>query len=170
MQHNFSATPVDVLHSPFIFSLYNACFNSRKFLKVKGRNRFEKSIQRLSIHLKIKMCLFIGNKDHHIPSISNNLSWIYYDSESIKNETSFDLIYIDNIELIDEKILNRCFQFMHNDSIIFIREPYKNQKSQRISRLILNSEEARISVDVFYALLIFKRKEQVAQKFKLRWI
>ena len=82
-----------------------------------------------------------------------------------------DLIYIDppfdskadykkKIKLKDEEV--------HNQTVIFVEDIHKNEDSEKAWEQLKNDDNINVSIDLFYCGLLFFRKEQAKEHFKIR--
>tara|TARA_R110000868_G_scaffold138300_3_gene352254 strand:+ start:9783 stop:10271 length:489 start_codon:yes stop_codon:yes gene_type:complete len=150
-----SATNQHGVHSPFVYTFVTKClYHKKKYTHQKSLNVFLKVISYFDISQ-----IEIQNKNKtltdliaiHFPKVKEN-----------KNTTDF--IYfntIDNelIKFITDKNIT------HNKNIIFIDALYKNKKAWE--ELIL-MKKITVSIDLFYCGILFFRKEQAKEHFKIR--
>jgi hypothetical protein len=83
------------------------------------------------------------------------------------NKHPFDIIYL---EYPYPEFLNPVIQDnkYHNDSIVFVKNIHKNKEGTMNWELFKKSEEVTVSVDMYYCGVLFFRKEQVKEHFKIR--
>jgi hypothetical protein len=84
------------------------------------------------------------------------------------NNPSSELIFIDQLdkESLNVSILRNTN--ITNDTIIFINEIYKTDDANKLWKSIQELNQVRVTIDLFYCGLVFFRKEQVKEHFKIR--
>ncbi len=89
------------------------------------------------------------------------------------NEVSFtkssrELIFIDGLdkETIDEYIVNNIG--IANDTVIFVNGLYQTKDTFKLWESIKELKQVKVTMDLFYCGLVFFRREQVEQHFKIR--
>jgi hypothetical protein len=152
--HYACATLIDVLHSPFVFELYNDCIKTKSNIKLPNysptaNDYFNKRCDSIIAKLKLKFAT------HYFTSVSNDLStenpFIFY----VENEVT--------IEVIQQK-LNSA----HNDSLVIVRNIYASAKQTENWQQLKTTQNVTTSIDLFFMGLLFVRKEQRRQAFRLR--
>jgi hypothetical protein len=82
-----------------------------------------------------------------------------------KQEGPYDLIYLD---FPQADILSNYRNEIHNDSLIFINNIHKNEERTCIWKTLVEQKLVTVSIDTFHAGMLFFRKEQVKEHFKIR--
>jgi hypothetical protein len=154
LNHYASATLIDVLHSPFIFGLYNHCFKKNSILSIANykpssngyfNQRCENIIEKLQLHFP-------------------NHSFIK-ELDTLPLESPFILLINETISLIKvEQILSDA----HNDSMLIVRNIYSNSNNTQRWEQLKSLPQVTASIDLFFMGLLFVREEQRKQVFKLR--
>lgn len=244
--HYLSAKWIDVLHSPFVFNLYQSCIKREKNLypyqeieqirarllkdnralfyedfgaSAKSRNervktlaskhlkpaRIAQIISRIRQHLNHQTCIELGTSlgitTQYLALHASNETQIYtieaskevrkialeelsknpavhsiegtFD-EVLPNTLStlqkVDLVFIDGNHSYDATL--RYFEwikpYLHNDSIIIFDDIYWSSGMTNAWEIIKQDKSVQVSVDLFFIGLVFFRKEQVKEHFKLR--
>ena len=90
-------------------------------------------------------------------------------SKTIENN-SYDLIYFDGNHQKDSTInyFEQCLQHIHNDSIFIFDDIYWSKGMQQAWQYIKQHPDVTISIDTFYWGIVFFRKEQKKEHFKIR--
>jgi hypothetical protein len=70
-----------------------------------------------------------------------------------------------NAELFHSGIEDNLF---HNNTMILIKNIHQNKENSDIWELIKANEKVNVSVDMFLCGILFLRKEQVKEHFKIR--
>jgi hypothetical protein len=147
IKHYWSATLIDVLHSPFVFALYNDCFKRNSNIALYdsdelGLSRAEAIIEKLKIH-------FAGHK---------------YVTGSPLSQPDVPVIW-KITKPLDWKWIVVFWETTHNDSFILLPYPYRNLTVWKQLNLLPNTTAV---IDLFVIGLVFKRKEQRKEYFRLR--
>ena len=140
------------VHSPFVFNFVT-----------KGLYKRGKIILNFSEHSELKN---LSKKKKKILSKVLNyfkIDSIYFDSKLLNKEleSKSKLLYI--------KLLNHNF-FLENQAnyFVIIENIHKNKNAYSIWQKIIKNNEATVTIDLFYFGLIFFRKEQAKEHFKIR--
>lgn len=80
-------------------------------------------------------------------------------------EGPFDLIYLDS-PTVDFLSIHQSK--INNDSILLIENIYGNLDATAIWKSLKQNEMVTVSLDLFYCGILFFRKEQVKEHFKIR--
>lgn len=84
------------------------------------------------------------------------------------HNTKFDAVFINHHYNLSIKCINQLFSITHNDTVIIINGLYQTQKKVEIWKYIKNHPKVTVTIDNFYWGLIFFRREQRKQHFKIR--
>lgn len=247
LKHYASATPIDVLHSPFVFNLYNNCIKKQPpapiFTAIETQrksllkndtviyytdygalnNSSKLTIKKIAAkHLKparIAQVLFYltkylkptnilelgtslgittaylvsanqakvttieGCKDvqqfaiknladlklnNHVNYVLGNFNDVL--PNLLNGYKTIDLAFIDGNHTYHATIdyFNRLLPYMHNNSCIIFDDIYWSRGMTNAWKEICNHPQVTASVDLFFVGLVFFRKEQKQQNFKLR--
>ena len=126
-----------------------------KFKASKSENVVLKSIPYFSAE-KIKISL----KDSEI---EKRIEREFGLKESI--QSPFDFIYIDTPK---ENILSIYKDKAHNDSMILINNIHRTKENTATWAALTQDEMVRVSIDMFHCGVLFFRKEQAKEHFKIR--
>ena len=179
--HYLNATRIDVLHSPFVFSLYNHCI--KRQVKNPYRNlplilsRKLYIIDKLFGYFNFKTIMQIGSgmSDLGFPSTIDidKIKQIVHlkgpnkiTSDAIKQ---LDFIFI-NEELLPDVDAHDLSQLMHNNSMVYIDNINKDDRTRECWKQLCASDKFTVSIDFFFFGILSKRKEQVKEHFKLRLV
>jgi len=90
-------------------------------------------------------------------------------SKTIENN-SYDLIYFDGNHQKEPTInyFEQCLQHIHNDSIFIFDDIYWSKGMQQAWQHIKQHHAVTVSIDTFYWGIVFFRKEQKKEHFKIR--
>ena len=154
----FTSTNQHGVHSPFIYDFVTKClYKKSKFKGVKTIRTLLKSIA----YFKAKK-VHITSKNMCVQSqVTNIFPQIELDNHPC------DIMYMDwpNAELFQSGIADNLF---HNNTMILVKNIYQNKENSDIWELIKANEKVSVSVDMFLCGVLFLRKEQVKEHFKIR--
>jgi hypothetical protein len=104
--------------------------------------------------------------------VPNNISLQKKINEHLKevtfSNTSNELIFIDraNRATIEELIVHNGH--IANDTVVFVNGIYRTGNSHQLWKDIKELKQVKVTIDLFYCGLVFFRKEQVKEHFKIR--
>lgn len=116
---------------------------------------------------KIAQDLFDENNFNAIDIIQGDFSKTL--SKSTENK-QFDLIYFDGNHTKQATLnyFEECLKTIHNDSFFIFDDIYWTAEMQEAWSIIKKHPKVTVTVDVFYFGIVFFRKEQVKEHFKIR--
>ncbi len=153
----FSATNQHGVHSPFIYNFVTKCLYKKS--KIRGPKHIKVLLKSLA-YFKVENIRIVP-KD---PSVENLIMKSF---PQIKFNQPEDLIFMDspNNELFTLIIKEKTY---HNDTMVLIRDLYKNKKNTQDWEVFKQNENVTVSVDMFNCGALFFRKEQAKEHFKIR--
>jgi hypothetical protein len=174
IKHYLSATLIDVLHSPFVFGLYNQCIKKKSVQELPTnitthslpyfRKRADEVLLKYVLHYTPSRIYLAG---HAIEGdFADALHTLGIPFDKTMPFHTCDMIYFERI--IDVPKVKSSLQHMHNDSVIVVRNMHDSKKHTSMWEAIQQMPEVTVTVDLFFVGLIFIRKEQRKQDFKLR--
>ncbi|AMC09937.1 methyltransferase [Lutibacter profundi] len=88
----------------------------------------------------------------------------------ITTKTKFDLIYFDGNHQKEATLqyFNLCLKTAHNNSIFIFDDINWSKEMQEAWLLIKNHPKVTVTIDTFFWGIVFFRKEQIKQHFKIR--
>ena len=88
----------------------------------------------------------------------------------LERDKTFDLIYIDGNHSYKASIeyFNKLKKHIHNNSIIVMDDIYWSEEMTRAWEEIKNDDLVKVTIDTFHFGLVFFRKEQTKEHFKIR--
>ena len=156
LKHLLKATNQHGVHSPFVYRYVSECLYRKS--KFKGSK---------STKVLLKSISFFSIKNLEIVSkgaqIENRIQKEF--GQIISHEGPFDLIYLDSPSV---DILSIHQSKINNDSILLIENIYGNLEATAIWKSLKQNEMVTVSLDLFYCGILFFRKEQVKEHFKIR--
>lgn len=153
--HYASATLIDVLHSPFVFELYNSCFAKHSFTKLpptfspKGKNYVDKRVDTIITKLQ-------SHFKHHD----------FYADPTPKIHNQPAIWEITSLSSLNE--IEKWVTSAHNDSMIVLRNPHQPLVTNIIWKHLISMPQTTAIIDLYFLGIVFIRKEQHKQIFKLR--
>lgn len=157
------------VHSPFIYNFVTKGLYNKIKPKLK-HNKTEQLIFKIANYFNLNSVLIIGCSTKNIASLiseTNSSSEIITNNgfttlNSKLKDKKFDFIFLNHLNSIlnFETLLNS----VHNDSVLVINTPYNTTFWQQIK----THNAVTVTVDCFYIGVVFFRKEQAKQHFKIR--
>lgn len=143
------------VHSPFVFDfvtkgLYNKTYNLEKINAYKEfqnlTKKEKKVLSKIIHHFKVDDILFDVKK-------------------STKTlDKNYKILYISTIE----DILNFNFSKLDSTTFIVVYDVYKSKQTLSLWRETIKKKQFSVTIDLFFLGLIFIRKEQAKEHFKIR--
>lgn len=176
------ATNAHGLHSPFVFTFYNAVKDRAKRTRFvsKNLNDFSKKENRIILAilhiLKPAQVLVLSDEEQarcNWISILSNESQVSV-SQNINSltlkPTIFDLIILSKSFIINEKeLISMLPSLISNDSVVIIPHIHASKNAISQWESLLEEKSVRVSIDLFFIGLLFFRKESTKQDFQLRF-
>lgn len=153
----FQSTNEHGVHSPFVFKYVTECLYSKpRFSKNNSENVLLKSISYFGYH----NFLVIGNTKFE------ETVRLKIPNSKIEN-TPFDLVYFENADFkkTDQLIQKKS---IHNDSLIIVNTIHSTKKEFSEWNKLIGHPQISVSLDLFYCGVLFIRKEQEKEHFRIR--
>lgn len=156
LNHLLTATNHHGVHSPFVYDYLTKCLYVKpKHKASKSENVLLKSIPYFSIK-RVK----INSKGSQIENRIQKKFGL-----KASHEAPIDIVYLDNPE---ENILSSCKGKIHNNSMILVENIHRTKYTSSIWEALKQNEMVTVSIDMFHCGILFFRKEQVKEHFKIR--
>jgi len=181
------------VHSPFIYQLVTKCLYKKidknswktfqksnnellKNKKIKNSHKKAKILLKLIHYFKPKNNLEITSSldlaviKHAINSSNTCVTTIANTPTEISEVTlnrKFDCIYFHKNQ-ITLKTFNTCLKTINNNSFFIFNDIYESSETIKNWSSIKNHPKVKVSLDLFYFGVIFFRKEQAKEHFKIR--
>jgi hypothetical protein len=126
-----------------------------------------KSILEIGASSGLKTMMFANNKENSsVTTIINATETL----AEIAQNKKFDCIYFHSNEN-QQTILhhfNTCLKSIHNNSLFVFNDMYGNKEATAAWSSLKKHSKVSVSVDLFYFGIIFFRREQAKEHFKIR--
>lgn len=156
IKHLLTATNQHGVHSPFVYDYLTKCLYSKpKYKASKSENVLLKSIPYFSIE---------RFKSSSTDSRIENRILKEFGLKAAQ-QAPFDFIYLDNLA---EDILSIYKDKIHNDSMILVENIHRTKDTTSLWEVLKQNEMVTASIDMFHCGVLFFRKEQVKEHFKVR--
>jgi len=181
------------VHSPFIYQLVTKCLYKKidknswktfqksnnellKNKKIKNSHKKAKILLKLIHYFKPKNNLEITSSldlaviKHAINSSNTCVTTIANTPTEISEVTlnrKFDCIYFHKNQ-ITLKTFNTCLKTINNNSFFIFNDIYGSSETIKNWSSIKNHPKVKVSLDLFYFGVIFFKKEQAKEHFKIR--
>ena len=181
------------VHSPFVYQLVTKCLYKKidknswktfqksnnellKNKKIKNSHKKAKILLKLIHYFKPKNNLEITSSldlaviKHAMNSRNTCVTTIANTPTEISEVTlnrKFDCIYFHKNQ-ITLKTFNTCLKTINNNSFFIFNDIYENSETIKNWSSIKNHPKVKVSLDLFYFGVIFFRKEQAKEHFKIR--
>ena len=152
----FSATNQHGVHSPFVYDYVTKCLYKKTTRKLPVT---EEVLLKSIAYFKYKNVGLVNDSDtfrNHLCTLSKGISF---------SKVPFDIIYADESSAHLKKVSKNQ---IHNDSLLLIKGIYNSKKAVKNWRQIKKMEQVRVTVDLFHCGIVFFRKEQAKEHFKIR--
>lgn len=154
IKHYGSATLIDVLHSPFVFALYNDCIKKNSNVALSGFVPQSKGY--LNKRGETMLAKFIARHPDLIYATH---------PAHIAQGIPFVFMLTEHVTLIE---LQKLILTAHNDSVIVVKNMYASKEAMANWETLKQLEGVTATVDLFVIGFVFVRKEQRRQEFRLR--
>ena len=181
------------VHSPFVYQLVTKCLYKKidknswktfqksnnellKNKKIKNSHKKAKILLKLIHYFKPKNNLEITSSldlvviKHAMNSRNTCVTTIANTPTEISEVTlnrKFDCIYFHKNQ-ITLKTFNTCLKTINNNSFFIFNDIYESSETIKNWSSIKNHPKVKVSLDLFYFGVIFFRKEQAKEHFKIR--
>ena len=147
------------VHSPFVYSYITKCLYAAPYYKIpKSHNVLIKTIA----FFNLGQVQLVPNSISLQKEITEHLKEIAF------TNTSNELIFIDRVDraTINELIVHNGH--IANDTVVFVNGIYRTGNTHKLWKDIKELKQVKVTIDLFYCGLVFFRREQVKEHFKIR--
>jgi hypothetical protein len=168
LKHYGSATLIDVLHSPFVFGLYNNCIRKNSLQQLPGQipkvSRVNDVLLKYILKYKPAKIYLPGHASGN--DFADALHTLNIPFDKKQPFHACDLIYFERVP--DAAKIKDSIQHLHNDSVVVVNGMYRSKKQTQAWEAIKMLPEITVTVDLFFVGFVFIRSEQRKQNFRLR--
>ncbi|MFS4467429.1 hypothetical protein [Maribacter sp. 2210JD10-5] len=144
------------VHSPFVYDYVTKCL----YQKTKGKLPVTEEVLLKSIsYFNVKNIGLVNNSDilkQRIKAIDKDISF---------QHVPFDIIYADEQSQFFKKVAK---EQVHNDSMLLISGIHNTPEHHQNWKKLRSLEQARVTIDLFYCGIVFLRRQQAKQHFRIR--
>ncbi|MCM4165259.1 MULTISPECIES: hypothetical protein [unclassified Arenibacter] len=147
------------VHSPFVYSYITKCLYTAPHYKIpKSHNILIKTMA----YFNLCRVQLVPNNISLQKEITNHLKEVTF------TITSNELIFIDLADraAVDEWIVHNGH--IANDTVVIVNGIYRTGNSHKLWKDIKELKQVKVTIDLFYCGLVFFRREQVKEHFKIR--
>jgi len=166
------------VHSPFVYSLLTKCIYKKQHKDTKQHLMSKKKQiipYKIASYFKSNEILVVSNSKNaaSLFSLARPNSCVKSVEDFFETQTSekqVDLVYINttnnniNVVSLFEKLLHSA----HKNCVFIFEGIYTNTENTKAWQHMIASQDVTVSIDGFYLGLIFLKKGQEKQHFKLR--
>lgn len=177
----FSATNQHGVHSPFVYTLVTTCFykktaksafkNYQNLTKEDPKHRLSskkvKLLIRLTRYFSPEKITVIGENSSIKNAFTSGCNATFISEKELK-KNQVTCVYLN---LSEDKILEKFEHLLtatKNNSFFILDEIYQNNAHKIAWQTIQNHPKVTVTIDVFYFGIVFLRKEQAKEHFKIR--
>ncbi|MDX1766976.1 MAG: hypothetical protein R3294_02920 [Arenibacter troitsensis] len=147
------------VHSPFVYRFITKClYASPHFKTSKSQNILLKTIA----YFEIVEVQLVPSNIALEKEITKNIKGVSF------TNTSNQLIYIDKLqrETIEKFIVDN--NSITNDTVVLVNGIYQTENTHKLWESIKELNRVKVTMDLFYCGLVFFRREQAKEHFKIR--
>ncbi|MEA1785021.1 hypothetical protein U1E44_02860 [Arenibacter sp. GZD96] len=148
------------VHSPFVYAFVTQCL-----YKKMDATKSTKSIavlRKCKSYFRTEAIKIYTENELIKKKLAKELDW------NTSLQPPYDLIYIDASALHHSKAIILRNEEMHNNTLVLLSDIYRTKESQHHWEMAKALPAITVTVDLFYCGLLFFRKEQLKEHFKIR--
>ena len=157
LKHVSHASNQHGVHSPFVYDYVTQCLYAKP--KYKGSK---------SSRVLLKSIGYFSAKKIDVLSKNMELKTKVQQEFGLSSQEygPYDIIYIENISEDVKTILNE--KHIHNNTMILLDNIHQNKNTTTLWKNLKQRKEITVTIDLFYCGVVFFRKEQAKEHFKIR--
>jgi len=146
------------IHSPFVYQYLTQCLYRKSR---KRRSKLQKVLIKSISYFKYKSVQLFTDQQQYLEAVREE----YPEVETGRKPS--DLVFIggDYFEKFDFEILE---QYSHNKTMILLEGINKNRQNKEVWTDLCKKAWIPVSIDFYYGGILFLRKEQEKQHFRIR--
>lgn len=146
------------VHSPFVYYfLTEGIYNSKKIYK--GYSKKNRLLQATLNHFQVKEVL--GNLEFQNRQNKEK-------AKHLNKETYTSLHYIETLETHSPEQIMQLIETISDETILYINRPHISTKANKNWCTLKENMKFHVSIDFYIAGILFTRKEQRKEHFRLR--
>ncbi len=155
LAHQLTAKNHHGVHSPFVYGFLTQCLYKKPAVK-----------QPKSTQVLLKCIPYFNIRTARLVTSNNGnvLPYITHKGIVIDSDPPYDLVYFEDPSLISSDLVKA----MHNNTLFFVDEIHENKHNSEIWHQLITDPIFTVSIDLFCCGLLFFRREQEKEHFKLR--
>lgn len=157
LKHYLTASNQHGVHSPFVYNYITKCLYAKPKYKTSKSNE-----------VLLKSIGYFSVKGIKIVSDTSEIKNRIQQEFGLNSTTQdwYDIIYFENISDEIKSTINSTQ--VHNHTMVLCNNIHKSKKQTSLWENIKLLEEVTVTIDLFYCGIIFFRKEQAKEHFKIR--
>lgn len=146
------------IHSPFVYQYLTRCLYRKSR---KRRAKVQQVLMKSIPYFKYKSVQLFTDQPHYLEVVREELPEVQSDRKP------YDLIFIgeDYFEKFDFESLE---EYSHNKTMFLLEGIYENRQNREVWNQLCKKARIRVSIDFYYGGILFLRKEQEKQHFRIR--
>ena len=147
------------VHSPFIFQYLTRCLYRKP---ARHKNKAVDVVLKSIPYFKVKT-VFLPAKESSVRSLLDEAyPRLRY------GPPPYDLVYVPEPDLDMIMKTTQAEPVVHNNSLCILAHIHENKKARKQWERVKSMEHVRVTIDSFFCGMVFFRKEQARQHFKIR--
>lgn len=152
----FNATNQHGVHSPFVYDYVTKCLYKKNKIKLP-----------ICTKILVKTIQYFNYKEIRLLTTDNDVEKdiIANCPNAILNQKNPIVIVGTADDILSHKVLESK---LHNRAMLFIDKIHSSKNNLELWNKIKEHHQVTVTIDLFYCGLVFVRKEQVKEHFKIR--
>ncbi len=159
IQFLLSATNEHGVHSPFVYDYITKCLYAGTNI---GKNKSWEILQKSIPYFGAERLALCGTYKQRTDLLSKQFPTVSY------NQKPYDIIAIDVTDPLLMASITSKKSTIHNDTMVLVDNIHLNRNNLLIWKGIKENNEVTVTIDLYYCGLVFFRREQAKEHFKIR--